>query len=193
MLWMGADNSLTAPMTVTPGKWTFLAATFDGSVFRLYSDGAKVGEGKSCPGYSGSGVADRAAADPVAQWAAFWRQDCRLHADTPSPHWRRNQTVVVATTRFFVALRMKRERNPGEYRPARRLAIVPRKTQRLCRRAVHPSRLLSQNRLLLGALVYRPTVTISGPRRWLADGRSSDGQSQRRKIWRKPDSIAKTG
>src|SRR5271165_7640517 len=42
MLWMGADNSFTAPATFTPGKWQFVAATFDGSVFRLYSDGAQV-------------------------------------------------------------------------------------------------------------------------------------------------------
>jgi Exo-beta-D-glucosaminidase Ig-fold domain/Concanavalin A-like lectin/glucanases superfamily/Glycosyl hydrolases family 2/Glycosyl hydrolases family 2, sugar binding domain/Glycosyl hydrolases family 2, TIM barrel domain len=46
MLWMGTDNSFSAPATVTPGKWQFVAATFDGqSVFRLYSDGAQVGQG----------------------------------------------------------------------------------------------------------------------------------------------------
>src|SRR5664279_3507056 len=46
MLWMGLDNSFSAPATVTPGKWQFVAATFDGqSVFRLYSDGAQVGQG----------------------------------------------------------------------------------------------------------------------------------------------------
>ncbi|HEY4900866.1 MAG TPA: LamG-like jellyroll fold domain-containing protein, partial [Terriglobales bacterium] len=45
MLWMGADNSFSAPAIITPGKWKFLAATFDGSVFRLYSDGAQVGQG----------------------------------------------------------------------------------------------------------------------------------------------------
>src|SRR5664279_5645742 len=46
MLWMGPDNSLSAPATVTPGKWQFVAVTFDGqSVFRLYSDGAQVGQG----------------------------------------------------------------------------------------------------------------------------------------------------
>ena len=42
MLWMGADNSFSAPATITPGKWQFVAATFDGqSVFRLYSDGRR--------------------------------------------------------------------------------------------------------------------------------------------------------
>jgi Glycosyl hydrolase 2 galactose-binding domain-like/Exo-beta-D-glucosaminidase Ig-fold domain/Glycosyl hydrolases family 2/Concanavalin A-like lectin/glucanases superfamily/Glycosyl hydrolases family 2, TIM barrel domain len=46
MLWMGPGNSLSAPAPVTPGKWQFIAATFDGmSVFRLYSDGAQVGQG----------------------------------------------------------------------------------------------------------------------------------------------------
>ena len=46
MLWMGLDNSFSAPATITPGKWQFVAATFDGkSVFRLYSDGAQVGQG----------------------------------------------------------------------------------------------------------------------------------------------------
>ena len=42
MLWMGAYNSFTAPLTVTLGRWQFLAATFDGSTFRLYSDGTQV-------------------------------------------------------------------------------------------------------------------------------------------------------
>jgi hypothetical protein len=46
MLWAGADNSFSAPATVTPGKWQFIAATFDGEAFRLYSDGAQVGQGK---------------------------------------------------------------------------------------------------------------------------------------------------
>ncbi len=46
MLWMGAENSLNAPLNVTPGKWQFVAATFDGqSVLRLYSDGTQVGQG----------------------------------------------------------------------------------------------------------------------------------------------------
>lgn len=45
MLWAGADNSVTAPATVTPSKWQFFAATFDGTVFRLFSDGTQVGQG----------------------------------------------------------------------------------------------------------------------------------------------------
>ena len=45
MLWMGVDNSFSVPMTVTPGKWQFIAVTFDGTVFRLYSDGSQAGQG----------------------------------------------------------------------------------------------------------------------------------------------------
>jgi hypothetical protein len=46
MLWMGGDNSLSAPLSVAPGKWQFVAATFDGqSVIRLYGDGTQVGQG----------------------------------------------------------------------------------------------------------------------------------------------------
>ena len=45
MLWAGADNSFSAPAAITPGKWQFVAATFDGSAFRLYMDGAQVGQG----------------------------------------------------------------------------------------------------------------------------------------------------
>ena len=45
MLWAGADNSFSAPATITPGEWQFVAATFDGSAFRLYVDGAQVGLG----------------------------------------------------------------------------------------------------------------------------------------------------
>ena len=45
-LWMGKDNSLTTSATLNVGKWQFLAATFDGDIFHLYSDGAEVGTGK---------------------------------------------------------------------------------------------------------------------------------------------------
>lgn len=44
MLWAGAENSFSAPATITPGKWQFVAATFDGSVFRLFVDGVQVGQ-----------------------------------------------------------------------------------------------------------------------------------------------------
>ncbi|HVP50025.1 MAG TPA: LamG-like jellyroll fold domain-containing protein, partial [Candidatus Bathyarchaeia archaeon] len=46
-MWAGPENSFTAAATVTPGKWQFVAASFDGgSVFRLYGDnGTQVGQG----------------------------------------------------------------------------------------------------------------------------------------------------
>jgi beta-galactosidase/beta-glucuronidase len=46
VLWMGADNSFGAPAQLTPGKFHFLAASFDGATFRLFSDGSEVGTGK---------------------------------------------------------------------------------------------------------------------------------------------------
>src|SRR5450631_4142188 len=46
VMWAGPENSLSAAVTINPGSWQMLAATFDGtSVFRLYSDGAQVGQG----------------------------------------------------------------------------------------------------------------------------------------------------
>ncbi len=46
MLWMGVDNSFSAPMTLTPGRWQFVAVTFDGaSAFRLYGEGIQIGQG----------------------------------------------------------------------------------------------------------------------------------------------------
>src|SRR5664279_1518272 len=46
VMWAGPENSLSAAVTINPGSWQMVAATFDGhSVFRLYSDGAQVGQG----------------------------------------------------------------------------------------------------------------------------------------------------
>jgi hypothetical protein len=45
VLWIGRDNSLSAPVALDPAKWHFLAATFDGVEFHLYSDGAQVASG----------------------------------------------------------------------------------------------------------------------------------------------------
>jgi hypothetical protein len=41
-LWTGQDNKLSASAVLTSAKWHFLAATFDGAEFRLYSDGAEI-------------------------------------------------------------------------------------------------------------------------------------------------------
>ena len=45
-LWMGKENSLSGAATLATGKWHLIAATFDGSDFHLYSDGAQVAAGK---------------------------------------------------------------------------------------------------------------------------------------------------
>jgi hypothetical protein len=46
VLWMGAGNELSAPLTsLHPNTWHLLTATFDGSEMRLYSDGALVAHG----------------------------------------------------------------------------------------------------------------------------------------------------
>jgi hypothetical protein len=46
ILWMGKDNSFAAPAALTPEKWRFLAATFDGTEFHRYSGGTEVAKGK---------------------------------------------------------------------------------------------------------------------------------------------------
>ena len=46
ILWMGKDNSLSGAASLAAGEWHFLAVTFDGEEFRLYSDGAQVASGK---------------------------------------------------------------------------------------------------------------------------------------------------
>ena len=46
LLWAGIDNSMTAPVSLKAGEWHLLAATFDGTDFRLYSDGVQVATGK---------------------------------------------------------------------------------------------------------------------------------------------------
>lgn len=45
ILWMGNDNSLSGPAVLDPEKWHFLAATFDGERFQLFSDGTQVAVG----------------------------------------------------------------------------------------------------------------------------------------------------
>ncbi|MGC2502244.1 MAG: LamG domain-containing protein, partial [Silvibacterium sp.] len=45
ILWGGKNNSLEASVTLAPGQWHFIAASFDGQQFHLYSDGAQVATG----------------------------------------------------------------------------------------------------------------------------------------------------
>jgi Glycosyl hydrolase 2 galactose-binding domain-like/Exo-beta-D-glucosaminidase Ig-fold domain/Concanavalin A-like lectin/glucanases superfamily/Glycosyl hydrolases family 2/Glycosyl hydrolases family 2, TIM barrel domain len=71
MLWMGKDNSVWGPATLSPGDWHLLAATFDGESFHLYSDGAEVAQGKADLG-SVSGTLQMApAVYPTAEWRHF--------------------------------------------------------------------------------------------------------------------------
>ncbi|HTS12817.1 MAG TPA: LamG-like jellyroll fold domain-containing protein [Candidatus Limnocylindrales bacterium] len=46
ILWIGLDNSIESRADLPPGRWHFLAATFDGSEFHLYADGAPLASGK---------------------------------------------------------------------------------------------------------------------------------------------------
>jgi hypothetical protein len=45
ILFGGKNNSLEASTAIAPGQWHFIAATFDGQQFHLYSDGAEVAHG----------------------------------------------------------------------------------------------------------------------------------------------------
>jgi len=46
ILWVGKENELAADVLLEPGIWHLIAATFDGSQFSLYKDGAQVAGGK---------------------------------------------------------------------------------------------------------------------------------------------------
>ena len=45
IFWMGEDNGLVAPAPLPSAEWHFAAATFDGTVAHLYSDGQEVASG----------------------------------------------------------------------------------------------------------------------------------------------------
>jgi hypothetical protein len=66
ILWMGKDNGLSGAAALAPGKWHFVAATFDGEEFRLYGDGVQVAIGKLDLG-SVSPVLEMAPASPPSQ------------------------------------------------------------------------------------------------------------------------------
>jgi Exo-beta-D-glucosaminidase Ig-fold domain/Glycosyl hydrolases family 2/Concanavalin A-like lectin/glucanases superfamily/Glycosyl hydrolases family 2, TIM barrel domain/Glycosyl hydrolases family 2, sugar binding domain len=70
-LWMGKDNSLSGAASLATGKWHFMAATFDGEQFRLYSDGLQIASGKLDLG-SVSPVLQMAPAFlPASNWSHF--------------------------------------------------------------------------------------------------------------------------
>lgn len=79
VLWMGNDNSLSGRAALDPGKWHFLAATFDGEKFQLYSDGAQVAGGQL----------DLGSVSPVLEMAPVAPQDLSyavpLRHGLPSP------------------------------------------------------------------------------------------------------------
>jgi glycosyl hydrolase family 2/Ig-like domain-containing protein/concanavalin A-like lectin/glucanase superfamily protein len=56
IFWMGEDNSLAATTPLAAAKWHFVAATFDGTVVHLYSDGQEVASGKLALGRVGPHV-----------------------------------------------------------------------------------------------------------------------------------------
>ena len=71
ILWMGKDNSLSGPATLAPGKWHFLAATFDGDEFHLYSDGARVASGKADLGTVSPVLLMAPPSSPAEPWRHF--------------------------------------------------------------------------------------------------------------------------
>jgi hypothetical protein len=71
ILWAGKDNSLAGAAALAPGKWHFVAATFDGEQFRLYSDGAQVAVGKLDLGSVSSELQMAPAFFPDSNWQHF--------------------------------------------------------------------------------------------------------------------------
>ncbi len=71
ILWMGKDNSLSGPAVLAPAKWHFLAATFDGEQFRLYSDGAQVASGKLDLGSVSPALQIAPSFLPASNWQHF--------------------------------------------------------------------------------------------------------------------------
>ncbi len=77
VLWMGSDNSFSAPAQLAPGKFHLVAATFDGATFRLFSDGKEVGSGKLALG----------AVSPLLQIAPPTPQQSPAGLSTGVPSW----------------------------------------------------------------------------------------------------------
>ena len=71
ILWMGKDNRLSGPATLAPGKWHFLAATFDGEEFHLYSDGTQVASGKADLGTINPVLLMAPPSSPAEPWHHF--------------------------------------------------------------------------------------------------------------------------
>ncbi len=84
-LWMGKDNTLSGRAALPPGKWHFIAATFDGIEFRIYSDGAQLASGKL----------DSGSVSPVLELAP---------PSLPSPSWRHFGGAIASFTALRRAL-----------------------------------------------------------------------------------------
>lgn len=85
ILWTGKGDKLSGAATVGPNKWHFLAATFDGEQFRLYSDGIQVASGKL----------DIGSVSPVLQMAP---------AFLPSDDWKHFGGALASVTLMRTAL-----------------------------------------------------------------------------------------
>ena len=85
ILWIGKDNSIFAPAALSPGKWHFVAATFDGEEFRLYSDGAQIA----------SGQLESGSVSPTLEMAPPY---------LPSPNWRHFGGSIASLTVIRSAL-----------------------------------------------------------------------------------------
>jgi beta-galactosidase/beta-glucuronidase len=70
-LWMGKDNSLSGPATLAPGTWHFLAATFNGEEFHLYSDGVQTASGKLDLGSVSPFIEMAPPSSPTQTWRHF--------------------------------------------------------------------------------------------------------------------------
>ncbi len=71
VLWIGKENSLSPTVSLIPGKWHFLAATFDGQEFHLYSDGTQIASGKLDTGSVSPTLNMAPLALPATNWEHF--------------------------------------------------------------------------------------------------------------------------
>jgi hypothetical protein len=76
ILWVGRDNELSTPRIITPNKWQFIAATFDGSKFHLFVDGVDAGASELTLGSVSPSLQIAPAMIPIGvgqKWRASWR------------------------------------------------------------------------------------------------------------------------
>jgi len=71
MLWLGKDNRLLSTVSLLPDRWHFLAATFNGEDFALYSDGVRIANGKLDLGSASPTFQIAPPAAPNSSWRHF--------------------------------------------------------------------------------------------------------------------------